>query len=388
MSAKPLSGIRILDLTRLLPGPAATMHLADLGADVVKIEDPLAGDYARSMGPMHAGTSWLFQLVNRNKRSLRLDLKQTDGVEVFMRLARDADVVVESFRPGTVARLGIGYEAVQAANPRIVYCAVTGYGQSGPYRDRAGHDINYVGYAGVLDQIGPAGAAPVVPNFPLADLLGGALTATVAILAALLDARASGRGRYVDVAMSEAVLAHAYFPLLGVLVRGQAPERGNDLFSGGVPCYGVYPTRDQRFMAVGALEEKFWDLLCDTLARPDLKPFRLATDSAGAYARAELARVFRSRPQAEWSAVFDGVDCCVTPVLTLQESLENEHFKARGVVVEAGGVKQFASPFRMSDFEFEVMRAAPPAGADSEAILRETGYSIEAIEALRGKGVI
>src|SRR5512134_1195059 len=189
MRPKPLAGLRVLDLTRLLPGPMCTLHLADMGADVVKIEDPAGGDYGRALGAVKVANAGLFLAVNRYKRGLRLDLKQAAGREVFLRLARDADVVVESFRPGVVDRLGIGYAAVSALNPRVVYCAITGFGQSGPYRDRAGHDLNYCGYAGVTDQTGAAGGDPVIPNFQIGDLLGGALTAAMGILAALVDAR-------------------------------------------------------------------------------------------------------------------------------------------------------------------------------------------------------
>lgn len=386
--AKPLHGIRILDLTRLLPGPVATMHLADLGADVVKIEDTGVGDYARSMGPMQGDTAYLFQVVNRNKRSLCLDLKQHEGVEVFLRLARDADIIVEGFRPGVVDKLGVGYAAVAALNPRVVYCAITGYGQDGPYRDRAGHDINYIGYAGVLDQIGMADDAPTLPNFQIGDLLGGALTPLIGILAALIDARSSGRGRYVDVAMTDSVLAHAIFPLLGVLARGAAPPRGGDLLSGGVPCYGVYGTADDRFMAVGALEPKFWHMLCDTLGRPDLKPYGQATGTDGERVRRELQHLFAKRTLAEWMQLFENVDCCVTPILRLDESLGNEQIVARGMMVDVGGVRQFAPPFKLSEFEFDAPRPAPRTGADSESILCEAGFSADEIARLRAQRVI
>ncbi|MBA3904084.1 MAG: carnitine dehydratase [Rhodocyclaceae bacterium] len=385
---KPLGGLRVLDLTRLLPGPVATMHLADLGADVVKIEDTGAGDYARTMGAPPGETSVFFRLVNRNKRGLRLDLKRCEGVEVFLRLARDADVIIEGFRPGVMDKLGIGYAALAAINPRVVFCSISGYGQTGPYRERAGHDINYIGYAGVLDQIGEAGRQPVVPNFQIGDLLGGALTPLVGILAAVIDARGSGRGRHVDVAMTDAVLAHAIFPLAGLLARYKPPPRGADLLSGGVPCYGVYATADGRHMAVGALEGKFWHLLCDTLGRPDLKPHGLAFGARGAQAREELARAFAARTQAEWIEVFDKVDCCVTPVLTIAESLDNEQLQARGMVVEADGTPQFAPPFKLSGFEFAVERRAPAPGEHGNEILREAGYSETDIEKLAEQGII
>jgi crotonobetainyl-CoA:carnitine CoA-transferase CaiB-like acyl-CoA transferase len=385
---KPLAGLRVLDLTRLLPGPVATLHLADLGADVVKIEDTGAGDYARAMGARRGETSAFFRLINRNKRALRLDLKRPEGLAVFGRLTLSADVVVEGFRPGVMDKLGLGYAALAAINPRIVLCSISGYGQSGPYRERAGHDINYIGYAGVLDQIGAAGGPPVVPNFQIGDLLGGALTPLLGILAAVIDARGSGRGRHVDVAMTDAVLAHAIFPLAGLLARHGAPPRGADLLSGGVPCYGVYATADGRHMAVGALEEKFWHRLCDTLERPDLKPHGLSFGAEGARAREELARIFGGSTQAEWVARFDRVDCCVTPVLNIAESLDNEQFAARGMVVEADGLTQLAPPLKLSEYAFEVSRAAPAPGEHSEEILREAGYEDADIAGLRAQGVI
>ena len=296
MRAKPLSGIRVLDLTRLLPGPVATRHLADMGADVVKIEDTGAGDYAREMGPLHEGTSVFFRLANRNKRGMRLELKNPKGCEVFLRLAKKADVVVEGFRPGVMARLGLGYDALAAVNPRLVYCSITGYGQDGPYADRAGHDINYIGYAGVGDQIGTA-EAPVVPNFQIADLLGGALTSVMGILAALIDSKSSGRGRHVDVAMTDAVFAHAILPLLGYLEHGKAARRGTGMLGGGLPCYNVYRTRDGRWMAVGALERKFWETLCDILGCPELKGKHIVYGEEARPVKERLEAVFASRTQ-------------------------------------------------------------------------------------------
>lgn len=388
MRPKPLDGLRVLDLTRLLPGPLATQHLADYGAEVIKVEDTGAGDYARTMGAMNGDTSYFYQIVNRGKKSLRLDLKQAEGRELFLKLVATADVVVEGFRPGVMDKLGLGYETLAATNPKIVFCSISGYGQSGPYARRAGHDINYIGYAGVLDQIGVAGGAPAIPNLQIGDLLGGTLSALFGVLVAVIDARASGRGRHVDVAMTDAAMAHAIFPLAEVLANGGVRPRGEDLLSGGVPCYGVYETADGRHMAVGALEEKFWLLVCDTLARPDLKAAHLATGEAGQRACADVAEIFRSRTQQEWIAVFDPVDCCVTPVLRLEESLENAHLVARGMVTEVAGVRQFAPPVRLSDFTPAPFMPAPAAGADSDSVLSALGLSNTDIERLRAAGVI
>ncbi|MCM8596337.1 CaiB/BaiF CoA-transferase family protein [Accumulibacter sp.] len=387
MRSPPLAGLRVLDLTRLLPGPMATMHLADLGADVIKIEDTGPGDYARDAGAVHGSISY-FQLVNRNKRSLRLDLKQAAGVDAFMRLASTADVILEGFRPGVVDKLGIGYAAVSAVNPRIVYCAITGYGQDGPYRDRAGHDLNYLACCGLLDQIGTAGQAPAIPNFQIGDLLGGSLTALVGILAGVVDARQSGRGRYVDVAMTDAVFAHTIFPLLAVLGLGQVLPRGTDLLSGGIPSYGVYATGDGRHLAVSAMEPKFWQTLCSVLGRPELRPFAFATGDEGRRVRRELEAAFAGRSLAEWTALFDEADCCVSPVLRFEESLANEHLLARQMIVEVDGVRQFAPPFRISELSFAARLPPPGAGEHSEEVLRESGFSESEIKSLRTAGVI
>jgi crotonobetainyl-CoA:carnitine CoA-transferase CaiB-like acyl-CoA transferase len=387
LRAKPLSGIRVLDLTRLLPGPMATLHLADMGADVVKIEDTGAGDYAREMGRMREGMSDFFRLVNRNKRAMRLDLRNPRGREVFLRLAGNADVLVEGFRPGVMAKLGLGYETIAAAHPRIVYCSISGYGQDGPYAGRAGHDINYVGYAGVGDQIG-TGSAPVVPNFQIADLLGGALAPAMGILAALVDARSSGRGRHVDVAMTDAVLAHAIFPLLGFLEKGKAPARGTGMLDGGLPCYNVYPTRDGRYVAVGALERKFWETLCDMLGCEDLKGKHLVYGEQAAPVKKRLATIFAARTQREWTELFDRADCCVSPILTIEEALANEQLCARGMVAAADGSTQLAFPLKFSDFEFGIERSAPARGEHTDEILREAGYPDSEIRALHAEGAI
>jgi alpha-methylacyl-CoA racemase len=379
----PLAGVRVLDLTRLLPGPVATLHLADLGAAVIKIEDLEAGDYARTLGTGQGEDSAYFRMINRNKRGLCLDLKHPEGAAVFLRLARTADVVVESFRPGVVDKLGIGYAAVAAVNPAIAYCSISGYGQDGPYRDRAGHDINYLGYAGVLDQIGTAGGAPAIPNFQIADLLGGALTAAMGILAAVIDARQSGRGRHVDVSMTDSVLAHAYFAMLRLADHGSSAPRGGDLLSGGVPCYAVYRCADGGYMAVGALEGKFWKLCCAVLERPEWVARQW--DPA---LRDEMAVLFAMRPRAEWDALFVAVDCCVTPVLKPEEALLDTQAEARGMSFVADGVRQFAPPLRMSEMPFDEVRCAPRQGEHSTEILAAAGCSAAEIAAWRTSGTI
>ena len=393
MRPKPLSGIRVLDLTRLLPGPVCTLHLADLGADVIKIEDTGAGDYARTLGAEPGKLAPVFAAINRNKRALRLDLKKAEGVEIFLRLVRDADAVVEGFRPGVVDRLGVGYAACCEVNPRIVYCAISGYGQTGPYRDRAGHDVNYCSYAGFSDQVGSEQGDPVIPNIQIADILGGAVVPAMGILAALLDAQRSGKGRYVDVAMTEGVLAHNLQALAAVALTGKAHPRGADFLSGREPCYSVYRTADARHMAVGALERKFWERVCDVLQRPDLKACHWEIRAeAGArdakWGKEQTAAIFASRPQAYWVEIFAGEDCCISPVLTLEESFQDPQILARGMVLRDGGTLQFAPPLKMSEYEFTAERRAPTAGEHTDEILQEAGYTGAEIYGLRTTRVI
>jgi len=392
----PLDGVRVLDLSRLLPGPVCTLHLADLGADVVKVEDTGAGDYARSLGlaptdgrAASDAPSAFFRMVNRNKRSLALDLKAPAGREAFLRLAQRADVIVESFRPGVVDKLGVGYAAVAARNPRIVYCSITGYGQTGPYRDRAGHDINYLGYAGVLDQTGTSGGPPALSNLQVADLLGGSMNASTAILAALFGASRTGQGSHVDVAMTEGSLAHNIFALHAIESLGRVQARGADLLTGGVPCYGVYATQDGRYLAVGALEGKFWRVLCEALDRPDLIAGQLSTGHAGALVRQQLAAVFAQQTQAQWIERLADIECCVSPVLSLDESLADAQVRARDMIVSgADGIRQYAPPFRLSGHAFAITRSAPAQGQHSVEILREAGFSAEEIGLLADRGTI
>jgi alpha-methylacyl-CoA racemase len=333
----PLAGIRILDLTRLLPGPVATMHLADMGAEVIKVEDPGIGDYARTMGHVRHEVSQFFIAVNRGKRGMRLDLKDACQREEFLRMAETADVVVESFRPGVMDKLGVGWEVLKTRNPGLVMCAISGYGQHGPFAHLAGHDINYIGYAGMLEQnVGPDGV-PALPNLQVGDLLGGAQSAVQGILAALLRAKTTGCGSFVDVSMTDAVFAHNIMPLVAVNNFGHTAPPGRDLLTGGVACYNVYRTRDDRFMAVGALELKFWEACCDVLDRPDLKArhWSHGQEIGGADAMAvkrELDGIFRQRSLSEWTDRFAGVDCCVTPILRADEAVNHPLFAARTMI--------------------------------------------------------
>jgi alpha-methylacyl-CoA racemase len=335
----PLSGIRIVDLTRLLPGPLATRHLAELGASVVKVEGPARQgqeDGSRTMGltaaDLREGRPALtFRELNRGKELLRLDLRTPEGAAALLDLARGADVLVEGFRPGVMTRLGLGWEVLHAANPRLVVCAISGYGQRGPWAHRAGHDINYIAMAGVLEQIATADGELAVPNFQIGDLMGGTQAAVSGILAGLLGAQRSGRGRFVDVSMTHEVLRHHVLATCSLQLTGRTPAPGRDLLSGGAPCYGVYRTADGRHLAVGALEHKFWAALCGAIGRPEWAAshwslgFAVGSDEAMAL-RDALAAVFAADTLARWAARFEAVDACVTPVLRLQETLSHPVF--------------------------------------------------------------
>ncbi len=390
---QPLRGVRIIDLTRLLPGPLCTQMLADLGADVIKVEDPQRGDYARNLGLTAGGKPALFSLVNRNKRGLRLDFRHPDGAKVLRRLAGTADIFVESFRPGVLDALGLGFDQLHQQHPTLVYCAVTGYGQDGPYSSRAGHDINYCALTGVLDQIGASDGPPIVPGFQIADVTGGAQSACIAILAALHEARASGRGRYLDVAMVDCTLAAAVSLLATYNEAGTVPPRGTSTLGGALPCYRVYATRDGRHLAVGALERKFWDRLCDALERPDLKPLQNARGPQADFAIAQLEQMFGSRSLQQWMQSLGDVDCCVTPVLSLGECMRDPHLNARQMFsasLQSTGdeLVQAAAPVRFDGARCALRRRAPEPGEHSREILGELGFDAAEIADLTDRDII
>lgn len=371
----------MLDLSRLLPGPLCAQHLADLGANVIKIEDPKVGDYVRPA---------IRALANRGKEALALDLKAPEGREIFLELLETADVVLESFRPGVMRRLGLAYDLLAARRPSIVHCAITGFGQDGPRRDAAGHDINFLALAGVLDQTGEAGGPPAIPGFLISDILGGTLTAAMGILAALVEARATGRGRFVDVSMADAVMAHSVLPLAEYNESGEVHGRGRGTHTGGAPRYNVYAARDGRYLALGAQERKFWDALCDGLGLPHLKPKHQSTGHEAEEVARELREAFARRDAAEWVALLGPHDCCVTPVLHCEEAFADPGFLARGTVHNPGkgAPATLGLPLAMSDLERVAHRRSPARGEHSDAILARLGYAPGEIDALRTRGII
>jgi alpha-methylacyl-CoA racemase len=381
MDTLPLHGLKVLDLSRLLPGPYATLVLADLGATVDKVEEPTGGDYIRQMPPLRDGESALFYGLNRNKRSLALDLKSEAGREAFKRLVRGYDVLVESFRPGVMDKLGLGEAVLRAENPRLIYCAISGYGQTGPDRLKAGHDLNYAARAGVLAYGGAAGGAPAFPGVQMGDIGGGSLFALVGILAALHERERTGRGRFVDVSMTDGTTAFLHMHLAARLAMGEQGtplRRGREALNGGYACYGLYGTKDGRWLAVGALEPKFFAGLCERLGRMDLLADGYDTAEAGARVKAELARLFAEHPLAYWQERLAGTDLCIEPVLEGDEVLKDPQLQARGLFVEAQDsqrgrkVTHLLTPLRMGPTP---LRPPPTLGQHSQQILAEAGLS-------------
>jgi alpha-methylacyl-CoA racemase len=381
--SRPLTGIRVLDLTRLLPGPFLAMALSDLGADVVKVEDPRLGDYMRPVPPAKGGVSGRFHAVNRDKRSLALDLKAPEGRDAFLRLVERADVVLESFRPGVLERLGVGYPALAERNPRLVVASISGYGQDGPYKDRAGHDLNYIGLAGLLAMTGPRGGAPLMPGVPIADFAGGGLWGAIGVLGALVGRERTGKGAWIDVSMTEGALALCASDI-GELDCGARPTRGSQALNGGVASYGVYATSDGKYLSVGALEPKFWVAFNEAIGRkPDMSELILPPEGQDRV-RAEIQAILSTRTRAEWEAVFARTDACCEPVLELDELAEHPLHRARHnfFSVEhpsAGTVAQVRTPVG----EASARRTAPRLGEHTDEVLGEYGFSAADIAALR-----
>ena len=393
----PLDGLRVLDLTRLLPGGYCSLLLADFGAEVIKVEDTGLGDYIRWSPPYYEGAddtakSAMFLALNRGKRSIRVDLKNERGCEVMLRLAREADVLLESFRPGVLDRLGVGWERLQAENGRLIYCAITGYGQDGPNRDRSGHDMNYLGLGGLLGLTGDPDGPPVQAAGQIADIGGGALMALVGVLTALHERERSGQGQFVDCSMFDGSLSWLALVAADMFATGKTPERGRLHLAGGIACYRPYPCADG-YVTLGALEPKFWANFCRGVAREDLLDH--AFDPPGSPTHLALEEIFRARTREQWSAFASGCDCCLEPVLGLDEAVESEQVRAREMVVELEQpgadrpVKLLGAPVKLSRTPADPTRAPGPAlGQDTDELLARAGYSEQEIEALHESGAV
>ena len=386
-----LDGVRVLDLTRLLPGPYATQLLADRGAEVIKVEDPGRGDYAREMPPLNdRGVGRLFDAVNRGKRSVAIDLKRERGRELFYRLVADADVVIEGFRPGVADRLGVGYDDVREHNPSVVYCSLSGYGQTGPNADRVGHDLNYVGVAGLLDMTRAApDDDPVIPGYPIADMAGGLFCAFAVVGALASRALGNTEGERVDVAMTDVVASFSAVVTADAFA-GEDPRPGETPLTGGLPWYDVYAAADGRHLTLAALEPTFWAAFCDAVDRPDLRDLHGTTDPAERRAlREELEALFAERPREAWIERLADAEAMVAPVLRPAELVDDPQLAERGLIERPDdAAPRIGFPARSTVAPAPTDASAPAHGEHTDPVLAELGLSGADIAGLRDDGVI
>ncbi|WP_368996658.1 CaiB/BaiF CoA transferase family protein [Caldifermentibacillus hisashii] len=371
----PLQSIRVLDLSRLLPGPFCTMLLADFGAEVIKIEAPDLGDYARQYEPKIDENSVMFHSLNRNKKSVTLDLKTDEGKDQFFQMVGKADVVVESFRPGVMKRLGLDFPVLEKINPRLIYCAISGYGQTGPYAEMPGHDINYISYAGLLELMGEKDGKPIVPAVQVADLAGGAYPAVTGILLALLEREKSGKGQFIDISMMDGVISLLQSTLPNYLMKNIPSKRGEQMLSGGLACYEVYQTKDGRWLAVGALEMKFWRIFCQKLGKPEWIPLLNEPDEVQYKLKHDIQTVMYTKTLAEWMDIFEDAEACVSPVLNFAELVNHPQVQARKMfeAIEQDGipVKHIGIPIKLSRTPGKIRAAAPKLGEHTEYYLNQ-----------------
>ncbi len=387
----PLASLKILDFSTLLPGPFGSMILADLGAEVLRVEAPHRPDITRAFPPLEGGISAWHALLNRSKRSIALNLKQPEAVTVVKRLVQNYDIVLEQFRPGVMDRLGVGYETLQQVNPALIYCALTGYGQTGPYRDRAGHDINYLSLAGVMSHTGRKADGPTPLGVQIADVGGGSFGAVMGILAAVIHRQQTGEGQFVDISMFDTSLAWNALASAQYLVGGENPEPESGRLNGG-SFYDFYATSDGRYLSVGSLEPKFWRSFCQAIERPDLVEQGHSPDlEIQQSLKREIQKTIAARPLAAWLDIFAEVDACVEPVLTVEEVVEHPQTQARQMLVDVPRLdgttqRQVASPYKFSRSQPAYKHTGVTLGIHTEEVLTEAGYNSAEIAELRQAG--
>lgn len=389
----PLASLKILDFSTLLPGPFASLLLADMGAEVLRIESPTRMDLLRVLPPHDQGVSASHAYLNRNKRSLALDLKQPEALEVIKQLLQDHDIVLEQFRPGVMERLGLGYEALKTINPRLIYVSITGYGQTGPYKDRAGHDINYLALAGLASHTGRADSGPLPLGMQVADVAGGSLHGVIGLLAAVIARQQTGQGQHIDVSMTDCVFSLNAMAGAGYLACGEEPGRENQMLNGG-SFYDYYRTRDGRWLSVGSLEPPFMKQLCTALGVEDLAALGLSPKPAQQKALKDALKIeFEKHDYAELCALFAELDACVEPVLSLSEAVRHPQLQARQLVAQvprADGTTQaqMACPLKFSEGLPEPRHIGAALGAHTDEVLGELGFSVQRIEELRRAKVV
>jgi crotonobetainyl-CoA:carnitine CoA-transferase CaiB-like acyl-CoA transferase len=381
--SQALTGLKVLDLTMNLPGPYMTWLLALLGTQVVKVENPAGGDYARALAGSQ--NSPFFDAVNRNKKSVALNLKHPEGKALFLKLLDHYDILVEGFRPGTMEKLGLGFDTTSSRNPKLIHVSITGYGHDGPYRLRAGHDINYLSLAGVIGMTGTRDGQPGIPGVQVADLAGGSLLGITGLLAAVIQRERTGRGQFVDVSMFHGSFSLATMVFAGVESGLEIPEPGKMLLNGRFPCYGLYKTSDAKWMSLGALEFKFWENFCITIDRKDL----IGSQLGGPEIVEELQRAFASRTQAEWIELFRDADACCEPVISLEDAGNSPLVQTRKMVQkDAGGKRALGFPLVLRDSPVPEDIPAPSLGQHTREVLKELGLSPEELASLANQGVI
>jgi len=379
--AGALDGITVIDLSRLLPGPYCSMILADHGARVIAVEDK-----------RFLADGLFFNLINRNKEHMSLNLKTDEGREIFYRLIEKADVLLEGFRPGVVNRLGVDYESVKKANPKIIYCSITGYGQNGPFRDRVGHDVNYLSYAGVLDLIGEKDHPPSIPGVQIADIAGGGMNAAIGILLALVARGTTGKGQYIDISMTDGMVGFLPAALFFRQLTGQEPRRADGLLSHRYACYNTYETADGRYLSIGAVENRFWKQLCDTLAIPEYAPLQY-DDQRREEILQSMRQTFKQKTLDEWDAILADLDICWGRIQSTAEVLEDPLFLERETVVEIEDKdgkksKTLGVTVKLSETPGTIRTPPVDFGESTAAILKEFGYSPEEIKELEENEVI
>ena len=387
-----LSGVKVLDLTRLLPGPYCTLLMADYGAEVIKIEEPGNGDYIRWRTPAIEGIGARHLTVNRNKKSVELNLKTAQGKQIFKQLAAEADVIIESFRPGVMQRLGLGYEDIVKVNERIIYCSLTGYGQTGPYQQLPGHDINYIGYSGILGLIGEKDGKPVVPGVQIADIGGGSLMALSGICMALFHRERTGKGQYIDVSMMDGAITWLYAAMSDYFASGTTPQRGTTRLDGAFAFYNVYETRDGKYMTVGASEFKFWKKMCELMNKEQWIPLHEGPADVQEQLKQDLAKLFKEHDQQHWVNLLAQEETCVAPVHDIDDMFNDPQIIAREMFTNmqhpiAGTIQQIGFPIKFSETPGKMYTHAPLLGEHTEQILTQLGYAKADIERLREAGV-
>lgn len=388
-----LAGIRVIELSRLLPGNLAAQMLGDLGADVVKVEQPGIGDYMRGFPPMGKRDSGTFLIANRNKRSITADLKTEGGKEIVRRLARTADVIVEGFRPGVAGRLSVGYEDLKALNPKLIYCSISGFGQDGPYRDVPGHDMNYLGIVGMLQLISRPETGPLVPGPLIADIGGGTMMAVFGILAALIARGIHGEGQFVDVSMTDGAMHFMHSHAAEYLTGGAEPEGGRQRVAGGSACYQIYRCADGGYVTLGIIEPHFWQRFKQLVGRADLPddPFPLPAEAARL--RSVLDQVFMTRTRDEWVALLWQHDIPAGPVNSMREAFDDPHLRSRDMLLHVdhpveGRIPQLGFPVKFSITPGSITRPPPGLGEHTDEVLAELGFDDRDIAAMRAAGEV